>query len=109
MRDGTLLLSFTPLSSPNVRVSVRIAQKNRGHTSSPRRSIETSSSSLAPRLETKVRNQTNLANAVIEKKWKVQSDGLIDMMRRDGLENAVMVLEGLGDETEFSRGDRKRA
>ena len=39
----------------------------------------------------------------IKEKWKLLTDGLIDTVRRDALENAVMSLETLGDVTEISR------
>ena len=39
----------------------------------------------------------------IKEKWTLLTDGLIDTMRRDALENAIMSLENLGDVTEISR------
>ena len=39
----------------------------------------------------------------IKEKWKLLTNGIIDTMRRDALENAVMSLETLGDVTEITR------
>lgn len=39
----------------------------------------------------------------IRQKWRVVTEGIIDAERRDGLEDAVLALETLGDVTEISR------